>query len=150
MAELFELIHGWVDRYLSLSHFKWLLVDRIITDLEEEKHWYLATNNKSIKDSKFFLPVDGIITDFEDTKKAIVSASTLPLSIIIVGKQNRVVVPCSNTLPKLWTFTCQVNILIFAQKNNFCNNCEFFSSRMMSLFLSSSIHSAFTNSVLSA
>jgi len=28
---------------------------------------------------------DGIITDFEDTKKAIVSASTLPLSIIIVG-----------------------------------------------------------------
>ena len=28
---------------------------------------------------------DGIITDFEDTKAAIVSASELPMSIIIVG-----------------------------------------------------------------
>lgn len=29
---------------------------------------------------------DGIITDFEETKKAIISASDLPMSIIIVGK----------------------------------------------------------------
>merc|ERR1712107_566553 len=28
---------------------------------------------------------DGIITDFEETKKSIISASSLPMSIIIVG-----------------------------------------------------------------
>ena len=32
--------------------------------------------------------LDGIITDFEETKKAIISASDLPMSIIIVGKLN--------------------------------------------------------------
>ena len=33
--------------------------------------------------------LDGIITDFEETKRAIITASDLPLSIIIVGNIRR-------------------------------------------------------------
>ena len=32
--------------------------------------------------------LDGIITDFEETKRSIISASDLPMSIIIVGNKN--------------------------------------------------------------
>ena len=42
-------------------------------------------NNKPTNYSILLIITDGIITDMEDTKRAIIKASMLPLSIIIVG-----------------------------------------------------------------
>ena len=52
--------------------------------------------------------LDGIITDFEETKKAIISASDLPMSIIIVGKLNFFL--CVLVRHQVCTFNKKVNI----------------------------------------